>query len=965
MERNIFMLKAGKKDITKLKKEVIINKKGIRQTVYRKLNDIFSFFDISGHEGLMNKLKELYIDHGIRGKYNISQDDFNSHILEYFKNKERWDKRFSEKSISQKNISKKSGSDKDKNRKRIKDEPNPKKQWSMELMKYLHSVYGKNSNENIESQKDSKKSKSPFYGSITWKNFQLLKEIIPDFEKIKVGDSIKLKSPGYMDLSVEGYGQDSNGRMILSIGHFSVQNGDLMSDPRMEIFVDPENEVVKALTYENHYMGIFREVYNNIYDQDKVNLREQIEQNKFLSMWLKNLKEQGHKIDNNDLESMEAPEVDNKINQNEKKSDLKLSKAILAATPDNRSQIEKEIYGITDEEDVKQPKVEFSPVESDLIIPNFNGESKTVKALDYSAMIPKDIYLIDSKKILKESRPSYIPNLDHEWFADNGNLLIAYKVSDNKYIIKTNSLRDFSQIKGEKNISDETFVIVTREVLAATQDYYLKLAKAKELERVQNTTTSYRTKKKSIRILPDYRMTLNQMRMYQEFCNISTNKYSNKELWNLYRDYRAELKQKTEDMEIQLEEYYNTHAKGEETSFGNKGLKDDLLKSYGVLVKRQNGDEITKAEIGQVKDALELVYSVFGNRSNMANKFGLKISHSGDTLMHARKAAGLFFPRYKAIGVTAKYGGKGTGFILAHEFGHFIDFYLGEKENRHYISDDPEHIAGVIAHQFRLNMNKFQKSKYQNRSCECFARALEQYWAIKSGNLDLLSEWDSGNHPTEEIFKEKIMPLIDRFFSENHEYMQKAKLKIFGENSNLVRNKIITDNEWQLIFKTSGKKNLDKLVKKEITNINGNRQTVYVNPEKNKSILSRGKRNPINQKIQSDTKINENKSQEFQAKNIQKQITIKYNEYMKAKGEDKKRARNSLKDIIKGYLNTIISGFAGNDGVNETIYSLDDVRNNSKSRNEFKKKRNKSLNDLNQSVKHGQALLNSQEKKHG
>jgi hypothetical protein len=145
--------------------------------------------------------------------------------------------------------------------------------------------------------------------------------------------------------------------------------------------------------------------------------------------------------------------------------------------------------------------------------------------------------------------------------------------------------------------------------------------------------------------------------------------------------------------------------------------------------------------------------------------------------MHASTAAGLFIPSMHAIGVTAKYGQKGTGFILSHEFGHFMDYYLGQKTGRHYMSDNPDSEAGRIAKTFRQNMSKAQNSKYQNRTCECFARALEQYWAIKTNNKDVVEEWDKGNHPDEAIFQEKLMPLINDFFKNNEDM-----LKAFSKN---------------------------------------------------------------------------------------------------------------------------------------------------------------------------------------
>ena len=66
-------------------------------------------------------------------------------------------------------------------------------------------------------------------------------------------------------------------------------------------------------------------------------------------------------------------------------------------------------------------------------------------------------------------------------------------------------------------------------------------------------------------------------------------------------------------------------------------------------------------------------------------------------------------------------------------------------------------------------MAKPQKSDYQNRTCECFARAIEQYFATKTGMADgyQADNNPSGNHPQQAVFEARVMPLIERFLCEN------------------------------------------------------------------------------------------------------------------------------------------------------------------------------------------------------
>lgn len=252
-----------------------------------------------------------------------------------------------------------------------------------------------------------------------------------------------------------------------------------------------------------------------------------------------------------------------------------------------------------------------------------------------------------------------------------------------------------------------------------------------------------------------------------------------------YLETKSLIRQKGEDMEMQKEEFDNSYSKGRETSYGNSNTKDDLFDSHGVKVKRQNGDEINQKEIDEIKQHLTQVYESFGNRSSMAKAFGLKISHSGDVLMHARKAVGLYVPSMHAIGVSAKYGSDEFGFTLAHEMGHFIDNYLGKKQGRHYASDDYNSLTGRIADTYRKNMNEKSDSKYINRTCEALARSFEAYHAYKVFG-DKSPYFSQPHHVNKEKFETLIKPMIEQFFNENDELLKSSfsELNIVDINNN-------------------------------------------------------------------------------------------------------------------------------------------------------------------------------------
>jgi len=146
---------------------------------------------------------------------------------------------------------------------------------------------------------------------------------------------------------------------------------------------------------------------------------------------------------------------------------------------------------------------------------------------------------------------------------------------------------------------------------------------------------------------------------------------------------------------------------------------------------------------------------------------------------HARNALGVFIPYYRAIGVTARLGDKHMGFTLSHEWAHFMDHYLG-GDKFHFSSDEIGSLSNVIADRFRNNMQKRQTSDYQQRTCECFARAFEEYFSIKTGDSDTLLAGSSkeGNYVEPEFFKKDIAPLIESFFEQNSSMLKAMKVSI-------------------------------------------------------------------------------------------------------------------------------------------------------------------------------------------
>jgi hypothetical protein len=272
--------------------------------------------------------------------------------------------------------------------------------------------------------------------------------------------------------------------------------------------------------------------------------------------------------------------------------------------------------------------------------------------------------------------------------------------------------------------------------------------------------------------------------------------YGNNEVFEYWYQFRDMMQYKIKDIDFQREEQSDNYKTAIETSFGDSNTKDTLLADFGVLVKRQNGDEINFTETEQIKDSLEAVESVFGNLKDKFLENKIKVSHTGNKLVFARKAIGVYISTMNTIASSNKYGALIFNTVMAHEIAHFIDNKLGVKNGKRYETDNYESLAGKLAFTFRNNMNKpkSQQTDYINATKECFARCLEQHFAVaKYGDDVEIVYSDSPASAPENVFKQDayvnkdtyyriIKPLIENFFKENEDFF---KLVIKSEVDNL------------------------------------------------------------------------------------------------------------------------------------------------------------------------------------
>jgi hypothetical protein len=467
------------------------------------------------------------------------------------------------------------------------------------------------------------------------------------------------------------------------------------------------------------------------------------------------------------------------------KDDNKIVELISKVTPENRNTTELLINGMTDKpktiEQVVKAEYEKSEIKSEEKKAKVTLNGKEYEVDDYSGISALEIVMPKEKTILGKPKPQYIPNIDEKEFKRHGLFFDALKISDDKYLVALDNYKRegiknrYANGKQEtysvETVKDSNLCVMSLDLLAVTTKYYRSKLKAEN-------TIFYKergSKAKRLSSLSDTRANYSHMDMFSDFNSLTPNIYrSSKEpFWVHKRQLNEDLKQKSIDMELQLEDLENAHKKGEDTSYGDKGTKDVLLKDYGVKVKRQNGDVINTTEINQIKTALDDVFSVFGNRKQMSEKFNLKISHSGNMNMHARKASGLFYPSYNAIGVSfGKTENNYSHFVLSHEYGHFMDYWIGKQTGNHYASDKQGSIANELAKVFGKNMNKKTESAYWGRTCEKLARSLEQYSAYKIDQGSYTGYTNDDNYVSKEKFETHIVPLVEKFLSENNELLK-------------------------------------------------------------------------------------------------------------------------------------------------------------------------------------------------
>ena len=132
--------------------------------------------------------------------------------------------------------------------------------------------------------------------------YKRLYRLVPHLDEIEVGNAVTLKASGFMDLHVDVLSKGETPHAGITFTRIALSHyyrhpsGDMIADPDMEIKVYHDSKqragMAEALTYQDSFG--YQEVYP---DENHVRPRLKKDLNSFLSQWLKNLLQQGHRLE--------------------------------------------------------------------------------------------------------------------------------------------------------------------------------------------------------------------------------------------------------------------------------------------------------------------------------------------------------------------------------------------------------------------------------------------------------------------------------------------------------------------------------------------------------------------------------------------------------------------------------------------------------------------------------------------
>lgn len=121
-------------------------------------------------------------------------------------------------------------------------------------------------------------------------NYARLLALLPQVRTMEPGSAVKMQADQFMDLCIDVLQQKGTVTQI-SMAHYYEQNGDLVPDPDMEVMLMHETQLALPVHFQNAI------AYRVCIEGTRItNGKEFADQSSFLSMWLRNIKSQGHRI---------------------------------------------------------------------------------------------------------------------------------------------------------------------------------------------------------------------------------------------------------------------------------------------------------------------------------------------------------------------------------------------------------------------------------------------------------------------------------------------------------------------------------------------------------------------------------------------------------------------------------------------------------------------------------------------
>ena len=123
---------------------------------------------------------------------------------------------------------------------------------------------------------------------IPHKNYRKLTMLLPSLPRIP--EYSKSTVSGYMDLHLDCMEKDGGVHKIALSHYYKHPSGDMIPDPDMTMLVDTVGQTVEALTYQDIYR------YDEVIVDGEADQSIRKSLNNFLSQWLLNCIDQGHRF---------------------------------------------------------------------------------------------------------------------------------------------------------------------------------------------------------------------------------------------------------------------------------------------------------------------------------------------------------------------------------------------------------------------------------------------------------------------------------------------------------------------------------------------------------------------------------------------------------------------------------------------------------------------------------------------